>query len=97
MTLDLIIKQSYHGTGGSNGYKYEISNSVENIVGTIKDLPLEVTYRSVVKIDNFLYKVISIYDSEEPADKGNEVIFYGLQKFEFKNYFELGKINKNNE
>ena len=40
MKSDLIIKQSYHGTGGKEGYKYKVLNSDYEFIGWIDDFPI---------------------------------------------------------
>ena len=88
----LKIRQSYHGNGGREGYKYKVYDNNGRKLGEISDLPISCGRGDVVKLNNDLYEIVSQYDSDNPRHEKSEVVFYDLEPFEFKPKYDLGEI-----
>lgn len=73
------IKQSYHGDGGKEGYKYQLYQNNKKI-GELENLPNEVHYGSTIEINDAVYFVDHIYDCEKSPEK-HEVVWYILEPF----------------
>lgn len=93
MEYDLKIKQSYHGTGGKEGYKYTVYNNKSKKIGELKDVPT-CSYGNTVVINGDLYIILRVYDSPNPRHEKSEVMYYELAKYEFKPDFDLGETFK---
>lgn len=83
----LKIKQTYHGTGSAEGYRYRVYKNNRKI-GDLKKLPRTMGYGSIVKINDQLYQVIKEYDCNKKYSK-LETVWYELIEFEFKDYTDL--------
>lgn len=92
MSFDLKIRQSYHGNGGKEGYKYKVYNKKGKKLGELKDVPVKCNVGHTLLIDGSLYIISRLYDSPNPRDEQSEVIYYELDRYEFKSDFNLGKI-----
>lgn len=88
------IRQSYHGTGGKEGYRYKVYNDKGRKLGELKNVPVDCGIGDVVRINGELYEVVSVYDSDNPRHERNEVMFYKLEPFVFKPNYDLGEIFK---
>lgn len=89
---DLKIKQSYHGTGGREGYIYEVFDNKGDKLGNIENLPTNCGRASIVSINDEFFRISKIYDSNVKSEIKDEVVYYELSKYEFKPNFDLGKI-----
>lgn len=79
MKSDLIIKQSYHGTGGKEGYKYKVLNSDYEFIGWIDDFPIN--HKShLFEIRGVFYT--SMYEEEDntPIGEKDEIVYIHLEK-----------------
>lgn len=92
MEFDLKIRQSYHGTGGIDGYKYELYNNKGEKIGRLQNVPVECNYDSTLRINGVSYMVLSLYDSQDPKEEKDEVIYYELKRYECNPEFDLGEI-----
>lgn len=88
----LIIKQSYHGTGSKEGYKYQVYKPSGRKLGELKDVPTPCGYGDVVTINGEYYIITNQYDSKNPRHEKSEVVFYELEPYVFKPNFDLGNI-----
>ncbi|MBM7598200.1 hypothetical protein JOC34_000557 [Virgibacillus halotolerans] len=88
----LKIRQSYHGTGGREGYKYKVYNDKGKKIGEIKDFPIDCRYGDIIKIGDGLYTLTSSYDSDNPRHEKSEVMFHELQPYDPKPNFDLGEV-----
>lgn len=88
----LKIRQSYHGTGGKDGYRFEVYDNVDCYLGDLKDFPIDVDYSDVVQIGEELYILLDSYDSDIPWENRFEVVYHLLEPYEFKPKFDLGNI-----
>lgn len=90
--MSLKVIQSYHGTGGKEGYKYEVEKLIEEtgeyaLIGELKDFPL---FEEIVKLDGIAYEIVSEYDRNElPTDEENEVIVYELERYIYRKFHKL--------
>ncbi|PLS19481.1 hypothetical protein CVD28_03430 [Bacillus sp. M6-12] len=92
MEYDLKIRQSYHGTGGKEGYKFKLYNNNGKKLGELKDVPSKCNVGNTVVINGELYIISHIYDSPNPRHERSEVMFYELKKYQYKPDFELGDV-----
>lgn len=92
MTFDLKVRQSYHGNGGKEGYRYKLYNNKGKKLGELKDFPINYKVNSVVELFGEYYIISHYYDSTNPRDERSEVIFYELVKYEFKPDFVLEMV-----
>lgn len=90
----LIIRQSYHGTGGIEGYKFEVFNENGEKLGEIKDFPIDCRYGDIVRIGDALYTLKASYDSYNPRHEKTEVMFHELKPYVMKPKFDLGALIK---
>lgn len=88
----LKIRQSYHGTGGKEGYRFKVYNEKGRKIGELKNLPVNCGRGDVVSINGELYIVTAEYDSDNPRHEKTEVIFYELEPYEFKPKYDLGEL-----
>lgn len=79
MKSDLIIRQSYHGTGGKEGYRYKILNSDYEFIGCIDDFPIN-HESHLFEIRGVFYT--SMYEEEDNTPNGekDEVVYIHLEK-----------------
>lgn len=92
MEYELKIRQSYHGNGGKEGYKFKVYNNKDKKNGELNDVPVNCHIGSTVIINGLLYIISNIYDSPKPREEKSEVMYYELSKYEFQSDFDLGKI-----
>ncbi|WP_336124975.1 hypothetical protein [Niallia taxi] len=88
----LKIRQSYHGSGGRDGYKYRIYDDKGKKLGELKKLPVDCGYGDVVAINGELFIVTAEYDSDNPRHEKSEVVFYELEPYKLKPKYDLGKL-----
>ena len=88
----LKIKQSYHGTGGREGYKYEVYDGEDEYLGEIEEFPLFWSHQETVKINDKLYIVEQSYDSDLPHEEVEEVVYHILREFVGEPDDDLGGI-----
>jgi hypothetical protein len=94
MEYDLKIRQSYHGTGGREGYRFKVYNAKGKKLGELKEVPVKCNVGHTLSIDGVHYIVSKLYESPNPRDEKSEVLFYELTKFGFVPTFDLGSIMK---
>ncbi|MFJ8528525.1 hypothetical protein [Bacillus sp. NPDC094106] len=92
MEYDLKIRQSYHGAGGKDGYRYELYNNKEEKIGRLHKVPTSCRFGSTISINGIYYIISALYDSQNPNEENDEVIYYELKRYEFKPDFDLGEI-----
>lgn len=92
MNYDLKIRQSYHGNGGKEGYKFKVYDNKGKKIGELRYIPTKCNVDDTVSINGILYIVLRIYDSPNPREERSEVIYYELMKYEFKPIYDLGDI-----
>lgn len=92
MEYDLKIRQSYHGTGGIEGYRYELYNINGEKIGRLQNVPIECNYDNTLSINGVTYIISSIYDSHDPNEEKDEVIYYELKRHQCNPDFNLGEI-----
>lgn len=85
----LKIRQSYHGTGGKEGYRFELYNKKDRKIGELIDFPARCEIGDVVEFDGELYIKTAEYDSNNPRHEKTEVMFHELKPYEFKPKFNL--------
>lgn len=91
--MSLKVIQSYHGTGGKEGYKYEVEKLIREtgeyiLIGELKDFPMD---EEVVELNGLVYNVVSEYSRDElPTDEENEVIIYQLERYTYPTFHKLG-------
>jgi len=90
MSYDLKIRQSYHGNGGKEGYKYKVYDRKGKKVGELVDVPVRCHIGNTLSINGELYIISAIYDSPKPREERSEFIYYELNKYEFKPDYDLG-------
>ena len=86
------IRQSYHGTGGKEGYLYEVYDIEDNKLGYIDSVPVKTNTGDIVKINKRYYQINKLYDCPLPESEEDEVVWYELEEYEFKANFDLGNI-----
>lgn len=90
MTIRVI--QSYHGTGGKEGYKFQVEKRIKKsdkyvFIGELKDFPM---YEEIVELNGVAYKVVKEYSREElPTDEEYEVVVYELEKYTYPTFPNL--------
>lgn len=90
--MSLKVIQSYHGTGGKEGYKYEVEKLVKEtgnylFIGELKEFPL---FERIVELNGTAYEVVKEYDrNEPPTDEENEVVVYELEKYTYPTFYKL--------
>lgn len=94
MEYDLKIRQSYHDTGTKPGYRFKLYNNLDEKLGELIDVPVELSIGHTVCIGGNMFIVTDIYDSSNPKDERSEVIFYELAQHNFQPDFNLGEIIK---
>lgn len=90
---DLIIRQSYHGKGGKEGYRFEVFDSCYQSLGWVHDFPIN-HERCTFKIGDKLYR--SQYVEEDNTAKGEkyEINYIHLAEYEpIIQYIELPITN----
>lgn len=88
------IRQSYHGTGGKEGYRFEVYDENDKKMGNLIDVPFTISNDDVVRINDELYQIVKVYDSPLKKDIRNEVVIYELNSYIYNPNYELGKIIK---
>lgn len=86
------IRQSYHGTGGKEGYLYEVYDNKVNKLGYLDSIPIKANTGDIVRINKSYYKINKQYDCQLPESEDDEVVWYELEEYEFKADFDLGII-----
>lgn len=90
----LKIRQSYHGTGGREGYRFKVYKNNRKI-GELKDFPVPSGTGDIVKIGEDLFIISASYSSENPRHEKTEVQFYELEPYIHKPKFvDLGELIK---
>ena len=89
------IRQSYHGTGGKDGYLFEVFSDQGLKLGTLDDLPHGVSVGKTVEINHTLYIVDDYHEPQTEEAEKYEVIIYRLKLFSYEPDFNLGLIKKN--
>jgi len=89
---DLKIRQSYHGNGGVEGYRWKVYDAKGKKLGELRDLSTRCEIGSVVLINKETYIITDIYDSLNPREKRSEVVYYELTRYEYKANVDLGEI-----
>lgn len=90
--MGLKVIQSYHGTGGKEGYKYEVEKLIEEtgkyvFIGELKDFPM---YDEIVELNGIAYEITREYERDElPTDDENEVLVYELEKYTYPTFPKL--------
>lgn len=90
--MSLKVIQSYHGTGGKEGYKYEVEKFIEEtgeytLIGELKDFPLN---DQIVYLNGIAYEIVQEYDRYElPTDEENEVLVYELERYTYPTFHKL--------
>lgn len=87
----LKIKQSYHGKGSNNGYKWRVYDDIGRKLGELPHFPI-VSIGDTVVINGETYEVTSCYDSEKSYHQKSEVHFIELKEFKFIPQYDLGEI-----
>lgn len=90
----LKVRQSYHGTGGKDGYKYKVYNDKGKKLGELKEMPIDCRHGDVVSISGNFYSIEAQYDSDNPRHERTEVVFYELKPYEFEPRYNLGDLIK---
>jgi len=88
----LKIRQSYHGTGGREGYKFKVYNDKGKKLGELENFPPNCGYGDVVRINGELYTMTAEYPSDNPRHEKTEVVFIELEPFKLEVKFDLGEI-----
>lgn len=78
----LVVRQSYHGAGGSDGYKWEVWQ-FDEVVGYLKDFPSSINYDTVCQIDGVFYIVTDIHDGTSEQDIIDEVSWFTLERWTY--------------
>lgn len=94
MDYTLRIRQSYHGNGGKEGYRYKLYDSKGKKLGELKDVPVSCNIGNTISINGIIYIISNIYDSPKPREECSEVIYYELNNFDFKPDYDLGEVIK---
>lgn len=89
MSDELTVKQSYHGTGSSEGYVWKVFNGNNYFLGELESLSSNVNIDSVCRIHDRLYIVQDINGSEIPEEIDTEVAYFKLKRWEYTPDFEL--------
>lgn len=90
--MSLRVIQSYHGTGGKEGYRYEVEKLVKEtgkyvFIGELKDFPM---YDEIVELNGIAYEITREYERDElPTDDENEVLVYELEKYTYPTFHKL--------
>ncbi|MEM5009301.1 hypothetical protein WKH57_01140 [Niallia taxi] len=92
MIIILKIRQSYHGTGGKEGYKFKVYNERGKKIGELKDFPVNCGYGDIVKVNGELYTKTAEYSSDNSRHEKTEVVFIELEPYELKPKYDLGEI-----
>lgn len=92
MEHDLKIRQSYHGNGGKDGYGYELYNNKGEKIGRLQNVPIDCNDDNTLSINGVTYIISSIYDSQDPNEEKDEVIYYELKRHQCNPDFDLGEI-----
>lgn len=92
MAYDLLIRQSYHGEGGKEGYRYKVYNHKKIKIGELQYIPPTCYTGNLVLINEQLYRISNYHDSEKAREINSEVIYYELQRYIPEPDYDLGKI-----
>lgn len=82
MDYTLRIRQSYHGNGGKEGYRYKLYDNKGRKLGELQDVPVNCHVGNTLSINGDYYIISHIYDSPNPREKSSEVMYYELNSFE---------------
>ena len=85
----LKIRQSYHGIGGAEGYVWKVYDTKGKKLGELERLSSYVEIGSTLRLDDDLYMVMNVYDSDNPRHEKSEVIYYELEPYTFYPDFEI--------
>lgn len=84
----LRIVQTYHGTGGSEGYKYVLEKYITELfeyikIGELEDFPFPVYFEKEIFIfNNTEYIIDTFYDvNDTPEDEEVEKVIYELIEY----------------
>ncbi len=88
----LKIRQSYHGNGGREGYRFEVYNSEDDYLGEIKKFPIHWGYQELFHINGKIYEVVESYDSDLPHEEIDEVVYHVLKEYVVVPDYDLGDI-----
>lgn len=90
--MSLKVIQSYHGTGGKEGYRFKVEKFVDEVgeyvyIGELKDFP---THERIVELNEIPYEIVKEYDRDEfPTDEENEVMVIELEKYTYPTFHKL--------
>lgn len=88
----LKIRQSYHGTGGREGYRYDVYDGEDKYLGQIEEYPVFWSHQEIVRINDKLYEAVESYDSDLPHEEVDEVVYHILKEYVVEPDYDLGKI-----
>lgn len=95
--MSLRVIQTYHGSGGKEGYKFEVEKFIEEtgefvLIGELIDFP---TKEKIVSLKGINYEIIREYDCNDTTeDKEIEKVIIELKRYVPPKYFELKWKNK---
>lgn len=78
----LKVKQSYHGTGGKEGYRFHLYKNNRKI-GELINLPVNIHIDDIVEIDGKYYKLVHYYDCPKERSRKSEIVWYEFEPYEF--------------
>lgn len=90
--MDLRIIQTYHGTGGKEGYRFEVEKYIKETdkfvsIGTLVDFP---TKERIVNLGGTDYEIFREYDCNvTPEDEEHEKMIIELRKLETPKYTKV--------
>lgn len=87
--MKLKIRQSYHGTGGIDGYRFKLYNEVGTKLGELECLPTNFSSGDTLYLSGELYIVVDKYDSTLKHEERSEVIYYELEPYKFEATYDL--------
>lgn len=78
--VDLIIRQSYHGSGGSDGYRYRVLDSEYNSLGWVHNFPV-FHEQDIFEFFDKLY--VSTYEEDDCTPNGEkyEITYIYLKEY----------------
>ncbi|WP_368900771.1 hypothetical protein [Oceanobacillus oncorhynchi] len=89
----LKIRQSCHGTGGREGYRWDVHNQEHDYLGEIKNFPLgKCGVGNIVKLNGVMYMITAEYDSDLPYEEIDEVVYFELYPAEINADYDLSVI-----
>ncbi len=90
MELRIII--TYHGTGGIDGYKYQVEKYIHEVgkfieIGELVDFPIK---EKIVSLNGIPYEIVREYDIDETVeDEELEKRIVELKKYKAPKFHEL--------